>query len=84
MYTKVKKFCQSLRELQLRQLILKTKSKTKLLTSEQQESSENAKICYICKEKFEVKCSKHKKYSKVKDHCHYTGEYRGVPIAYVI
>ena len=25
----------------------------KLLTKEQQESYENAKICYICKEKFE-------------------------------
>ena len=24
----------------------------KLLTKEQQESNENAKICYICKEKF--------------------------------
>ena len=27
----------------------------KLLTQEQQESNENAKICYICKEKFENK-----------------------------
>ena len=26
--------------------------KMKLLTNEQQESYENAKICYICKEKF--------------------------------
>ena len=49
----------------------------KLLTEEQQESNENAKICYICKEKFENKYSKDKKQCKVKDHCHYTGEYRG-------
>ena len=28
------------------------KKKMKLLTKEQQESYENAKICYICKEKF--------------------------------
>ena len=27
----------------------------KLLTKEQQESYENAKLCYICKEKFENK-----------------------------
>ena len=27
----------------------------KLLTKEKQESFENAKICYICKEKFEIK-----------------------------
>ena len=33
-------------------IILKGK-KMKLLTKEQQESYKNAKICYICKEKFE-------------------------------
>ena len=49
----------------------------KLLTEEQQESNENAKICYICKEKFENKYLKDKKQCKVKDHCHYTGVYRG-------
>ena len=31
------------------------KKKMRLLTKEQQESYENAKICYICKEKFENK-----------------------------
>ena len=35
------------------------------------------KICYICKEKFEDKCAKDKKYCKIRDHSHYTGEYRG-------
>ena len=50
----------------------------KLLTKEQQESYENAKIFYICKEKIENKYVKDKKYRKVRDHCHYTGEYRGV------
>ena len=38
---------------------------------EQQESHENTKACYICKEKFENKYVKDKKYCKVKDHCHY-------------
>ena len=46
----------------------------KLSTKKQQESYENAKICYICKEKFENKYLKDKKYRKVRDHCHYTGE----------
>ena len=32
----------------------------KLLTKERQESYENAKICYICKEKFENKYVKDK------------------------
>ena len=36
------------------------KKKMKLLTKEQQESYENAKICYICKEKFENKYLKDK------------------------
>ena len=48
----------------------------KLLTKEQQESYENAEICYICNEKFENKYLKDKKYQKVIDHHHYTGEYR--------
>ena len=36
-----------------------------------------ANICYVCKEKFEDNYSKDKKYCKFRDHCHYTGEYRG-------
>ena len=35
---------------------LKKKNNLKLLTKEQQESYEYAKICYICKEKFENEC----------------------------
>ena len=49
----------------------------KLLAKQQQESYENSKICYICKEKFENKYVKDKKYCKTRDNCHYTGEYRG-------
>ena len=49
----------------------------KLLTKEQQESNENTKICYICKEKFENKYLKDQEYHKVRDNFHYTGEYRG-------
>ena len=47
-----------------------------LLTKEQQESYENTKICYVCKEKFGKKYVKDEKYRKIRDHCHYTGEYR--------
>ena len=53
------------------------KKKMKLLTKEQQESYDNAKFCYICNEKFENKYLKDKKYRKIRDHCHYTREYRG-------
>ena len=44
------------------------KKKIKFLTKEHQESYENAKICYICKEKFENKYVKEEKYHKVRDH----------------
>ena len=40
----------------------------KLLAKQQQESYENSKICYICKEKFENKCLKGKKPCKFTDH----------------
>ena len=69
----IKKFCEFLREHAMKIINFK-----KLLTKEQQESYENSKICYICKEKFENKYLKDKKYCKVRDHCHYTVEYRGV------
>ena len=49
------------------------KKKMKLLTKEQPESYENAKICYICQEKFKNKYSKEKKYHKVRNHYHYIG-----------
>ena len=72
----MKKFCEFLREHAMKIINFK-KKKMKLLTKEQQESYENAKICYICKEKFENKYLKDKKYREFRDNCHYTGEYRG-------
>ena len=73
----MKKFCEFLREHAMK--INNFKKKTvKLSTKEPEESYKNSKICYNCKkEKFENKYSKNKKYYKVRDHCHYTGEYRG-------
>ena len=52
------------------------KKKMKFLTKNQQESYENAKICYIWKEKFVKKYLEDKKYRKVRDHCRYAGQYR--------
>ena len=45
----------------------------KLLTKEQQESQENAKICYICKKKFENINVNDKKLRNARDHCHCRG-----------
>ena len=58
------KFCESLRENAM-EIINFKKKKMNSLTNE--------KICYIFKDKH----IKDKKYCKVRDHCHYTGEYRG-------
>ena len=49
----------------------------KLLTKEQQESYENAKICYTWKEKFENEYLNDKRYCEVRNHCYYAREYRG-------
>ena len=43
----------------------------------QQESYENAKVCCICIEKVGNKYAGDKKYHKIRDHCRYTGEYKG-------
>ena len=67
----MKKFCEFSREYAMKTSSFE-KKKMKLLTEEQKESYENSKICYIYKEELEDK-----KYCKVRDHCHYTGEYRG-------
>ena len=44
------------------------------LTNEEKESYEKQKNYYICEKEF----STDKKYRKVRDHCHYTGKFRGV------
>ena len=77
----MKKFCEPLREHAMKIINFKNKQKNKLLTKEQQEPCENAKICYICKEKFEHKYLKDKKYRKVRDHCYCTGEYRSAALS---
>ena len=40
------------------------------LTNEEKESYENQEICHICKKEFNND-------NKVRNHCHYTGNYRG-------
>ena len=53
------------------------KKKTTILTKKQQELYKNVNICYICQKNLKIDIWKIKKYLKVRDHCHYTGEYRG-------
>ena len=60
----MKKFCKFLREQAMKRINFK-KKKIKLLTKEQQESYENAKIIYICKETFDNKYLKDKNIVKL-------------------
>ena len=72
----MKNFYESLREYKM-EIISFKKKKRKLLTKELQKSFQNAKTCYISKEKIKDKHAKDKKYYKIRDHCHCTGECRG-------
>ena len=50
------------------------------LTDEKNELYGMQKVCYICKKKFSTGKNNEnvfKLYQKVRDHCHYTGEFRG-------
>ena len=45
------------------------------LTEEEKESYKSQKLCHICEKEF---CTDNiKEMRKVRDHCHYTGKYRG-------
>ena len=49
------------------------------LTKQQEKRCKNAKLCHICPppKKIREKVNEDKNYRKVRDHCHYTREYRG-------
>ena len=44
------------------------------LTKKEEKTHNKQKVCYICQKEFNTDDKKH---YKVKDHCHYTGKYRG-------
>ena len=76
---RMRKLCEFLRKHVMRLIDFK-KKKMNLLTKEQQKSYKNAKTQNKKKTKKNVKNKYFKitKIRKVRDHCHYTGEYRGV------
>ena len=70
------KFCKDLRE-HATKIINYEKRDMIPLTKKEEENSKsnnNQKVCYICKKEFDKSDKKH---YKVRDHCHYTGKYRG-------
>ena len=48
------------------------KTKPLILSKEEEKEFQSATLCHICEEKFSTE-----KKSKVRDHCHFTGKYRG-------
>ena len=76
------KFCKDLRE-HATKIINYEKKDMIPLTKKEEENYNNQKVCYICKKEFntsdtrESSSFERKKYYKVRDHCHYTGKYRG-------
>ena len=68
-------FCRDLKE-QAMKIINYEKKKIISLTDKEKETHEDKKVCYICEKEFS-KYKKSKYLKKVRDHCHYTGQYRG-------
>ena len=70
----MKRFCDDSKEHVTRITNYKLKPMD-LLTEEEEESYKNQKLCHTCEKEF---CTdNNKEMRKVRDHCHYTGKYRG-------
>ena len=72
----IEKFRKDLREHATR-IINYIKKEMIPLTDEENKFYKEQKVCYICKKEFSTDDDDNKKYHKVKDHCHYTGKFRG-------
>ena len=69
----MKKFCKDLREHATKTINYEKKDMIPL-TKKEEKNHNKQEGCYICKKEFNTDDKKH---YKVKDHCHYTGKYRG-------
>ena len=58
--------------MQQKSLIMKKRYDT--INKKRRKNHNNQKVCYICKKEFDTSDKKH---HKVRDHCHYSGIYRG-------
>ena len=75
----MKIFCEDLKD-QAMKIINYEKKEMIPLTDEEKETHENQKIRYICEQEFCMDENNKKEFKlnqKVRDHCHYTGRYRG-------
>ena len=74
----IKSLCDDLKE-QLTRITNYEMKPMDLLTEEEKESYKNQELCHICDKEFctDNNNDEYKKMRKVRDHCHYTGKYRG-------
>ena len=71
----MERFCKDVRDHAMK--IINYEEKEMIpLTDKENKSYEKQKVCYICKKEFSTD-KNDKKYHKVRDHCHYTGKFRG-------
>ena len=76
----IETFCRDLKELVTEIINYKKKKEITTLTSDEITLYESQKVCPICNGRFcydKNKKKEFKLYQKVKDHCHYTGKFRG-------
>ena len=71
----MKNFCLDLKE-HATKIINYEKKEIISLTKEEKKIHREQHVCYTCKKGFTID-DVNKKYFKVRDHCHYTGKYRG-------
>ena len=75
----IEKFCKDLQELGMGIINLEEKEMIPL-TNKEIKPYEKRKVCYICEKTFcddKDKKSQYDLHHKVRDHCHYTGKFRG-------
>ena len=66
----MKRFCKDLEEHAIKIINYEIKEMTSL-TNKENKLYRNQKVCHICKKQFSTDVK------KIRDHCHFTGKYRG-------
>ena len=66
----MKRFCEDLEEHAIKIINYEKKEMTSL-TNKENKLYRNQKVCHICKKQFSTDVK------KIRDHCHFTGKYRG-------
>ena len=75
----MKIFCKDLKEHVTIIINYEMKPMMALTEEEEKESYKNQRLCHICEKEFctDNNNDEYKKMRKGRDHCHYTGKYRG-------